>query len=415
MKMKKHESLILNHIRLENTDIGTKIVYDYTVPSSLQKYIKSVEPLFVEVPGNISDVPEAVLAIPFVGVMLTVTMLLDIGIKVPVLERTFCDSINKLEAVYQFMYPKAGLCLSVRPRSTRLCHYQPGGNNALFFTGGVDATSALAELATENMELINIWGGDLRLTDLDSHVELNNYLSTIHIATGLKYHFIKTNAREMFEENALGNICLRALGRNKNHGWWASIAHILSMTTTVAPWAYKQQIGQYYIGSSYNPKETATFDSNNKQVIDAIRYSSTSFSIVDEEIGRNEKIRKIIRYKEKSRVPIQLKVCWQRKAGVNCNNCEKCYRTIMSILANHGDPNILGFQVDDLVILKIKEFLSTNLVNIAFWKPIQDMFLADKEYWKTNSKMKWILTIRLNSPKIYCIKLKQKLKDRDRL
>lgn len=410
--MGKDEKLILNHIRLESTEIGTKIVYDYMAPFSIQRYIKSSEPLFVEVPGDIGDVPEEVLTIPFVGIMLTVTMLLDIEIQVPALDRTFYNSISKLETVYQSMYPKSGLRLSVKAKSTRLCQYQSSGKKSLFFTGGVDATSALTEFVEENVELLNIWGGDLRLTDSDSHVELDYYLSTIQAASGLEYHFIKTNAREMFEENALGDVCLKVLGHSNNHGWWASIAHILSMTTTVAPWAYKQQISQHYIGSSYNPKETATFDSNNKEFVNSIRYSSAVFSIVDEKIGRNEKIGKIIQYKEKSGVPIQIKVCWQRQAGVNCSNCEKCYRTIMGILANHGDPNEFGFQVDNLVILKIKEFLSTNVVSTAFWKPIQDAFLSDREYWEDNSQMNWILTIKLNSARVYFLKLKQKLRDR---
>ena len=410
--MEKDEKLILNHICLESTEIGTKIVYDYTAPFSIKRYIKSSEPLFVEVPGDISDVPEEVLTIPFVGIMLTVTMLLDIEIQVPALDRTFYNSISKLETVYQSMYPKSGLRLSVKAKSTRLCHYQSSGKKVLFFTGGVDATSTLTELVEENVELLNIWGGDLRLTDSDSHEELDYYLSTIQAASGLEYHFIKTNAREMFEENALGDVCLKVLGHSNNHGWWASIAHILSMTTTVAPWAYKQQISQHYIGSSYNPKETATFDSNNKEFVNSIRYSSAVFSIVDEKVGRNEKIGKIIQYKEKSGVPIQLKVCWQRQAGVNCSNFEKCYRTIMGILANRGDPNVFGFQVDNLVILKIKEFLSTNVVSTAFWKPIQDAFLSDREYWEDNSQMNWILTIKLNSARVYFLKLKQKLRNR---
>ena len=84
----------------------------------------------------------------------------------------------------------------------------------------------------------------------------------------------------------------------------------------------------------------------------------------------------------------------------------------MGILANHGDPNEFGFRVDNQVILKIKEFLSTNVVSTAFWKPIQDAFLSDREYWEDNSQMNWILTIKLNSARVYFLKLKQKLRDR---
>ena len=97
--------------------------------------------------------------------------------------------------------------------------------------------------------------------------------------------------------------------------------------------------------------------------------------------------------------PIQLKVCWRRVAGKNCSSCEKCYRTILNILSNHGDPNEFGFEVDANVLLGIKKYLETHRVGTAFWKPIQDAFLAKKEYWRTKSEISWILDVKFNSMK----------------
>lgn len=400
--------ITLNKIELKSTAMGTKVCYDYNISDAMKQYICGNHSLFVEYPGNLSNVPDAVLAIPFVGVMLTVTMLLDIGIKVPVLDQQFHDSIRNMEQVFQNMYPKAKLQAAVIPGRTEVCTFTPSGKSSLFFTGGVDATSALAELAEEKPVLINIWGGDLRLTDDASHVELEAYLNRLTNHIGTDYCFIKTNAREMFEETKLGHLCEKLLGHRFNHGWWASVAHILSMTATIAPFVWQQQIGMHFIGSSYDGK-TKTFDSNNEDLIAAIRYAACDFRMVDSSLGRNEKVGKIIRYRNITDAPLQLKVCWQRTAGVNCSACEKCYRTIMNILANRGDPNNYGFSVDADTLKQIQAYLHTNPVSSAFWFPIQHAFLAERDFWESVPEVSWILKARINSPAVYLRKLKRKL------
>jgi hypothetical protein len=131
--------------------------------------------------------------------------------------------------------------------------------------------------------------------------------------------------------------------------------------------------------------------------------------MVDHDTDRNDKIGKIIRYSRKFNQEIQLKVCWQRDAGRNCSNCEKCYRTIMSIIANHGDPNEYGFYVQKDRLIKIRNFLEQNTVNLGFWKTIQCAYQKEFIFWKDIPEVAWILGIRLNSPIVYLRKLKRRL------
>lgn len=402
--------LTLNQIKLEQTAMGTKVQYDYDAPPSLAQYIRG-GPLFIEFPGDVRSVPEAILTIPFVGIMLTVTMLLDIEIRVPTLEAVFCDSLRQIEAVFQSMYPKAGIRCKVdalRSETVEACLPPEIERCSLFFTGGVDATSALAELADRKPLLINIWGGDLRLTDGSSHDELEVYLNKLTSHIGLDYCFIKTNSREMFHENALGLLCEKLLGHGNNHGWWASIAHILSMSAAIAPWLWLRGINTHYIGSSYDPS-TTIFDSNNTALIDSLRYCTCRFVSVDPQMNRNEKTAKIIAYRKTTNAPIQLKVCWNRTAGVNCSACEKCYRTIMNIIVNRDDPNQYGFVVDRNTIERMKHFLSTNKVSTAFWSPVQKAMQVQRENWK-DTEMSWLLDIKLNAPRVYLYRIAQKLR-----
>lgn len=399
--------ITLNKIELQKTETGTTVRYDYDAPELLKAYIKG-SPLFAEYPGDLSGIPEAVLAVPFVGIMLTVTMLLKIGIRVPVLDKAFYDSTKQIGEVFSRMYRKADLYASIQADRTEVCSYEPSGKTSLFFTGGVDATSALAEIVEQKPVLVNIWGGDLRLTDDASHVELEAYLNQLTTHIGTDYCFIKTNAREMFEENKLGYLCEKLLGHRFNHGWWASIAHILSMTTTIAPWLWKNRIACHYIGSSYDGQRS-TLDANNDEMVDAIRCGSCKFTMVDSTTDRNDKIAKIIRYTAITKSRIQLKVCWRRHAGQNCSSCEKCYRTIMSIIANHGDPNDFGFCVRTSTLDEIRCFLKENTVNLGFWNTIQQSFQANRDYWNSIPEISWILKVRINSPAVYLRKLKRKL------
>lgn len=155
------EKIILEEIRLSSTELGTRVDYKYDAPKILREYIKG-ESLFVQFPCDMMKVPMSILAIPFVGIMATVTMLLNVEIHVPVLEKCFMDCIVKLSNIYEKMYPDSGLKIDVvSDKVAETKNIRKGTNSALFFTGGVDATSALIDLLDQNPTLVNIWGGEI--------------------------------------------------------------------------------------------------------------------------------------------------------------------------------------------------------------------------------------------------------------
>ena len=108
--------------------------------------------------------------------------------------------VDTVRTVYESRphYHTEKIKIEVSSRKTTPCNYTAGEKNSLFFTGGVDATSALVSTFSKKPLLINIWGGDLRLTDQDSHAELEQYLKRLTQAMGLEFCFVKTNARSMF-------------------------------------------------------------------------------------------------------------------------------------------------------------------------------------------------------------------------
>ena len=407
------DCICLKQIFVTPSEVGSRIDYDYSAPKQLNRYIKKdylrrSEGLYVEISGDASQIPEAILAIPFVGVMLTASMLLDIDIHVPVVDCAFYENIKMMKKVYKEMFPASHFNFNVTADIVQDISYV-AYRKATFFTGGVDATSALLENIDQKPILLNIWGGDVRLTDSSSHQQLEKYFQKLSRDLDLEYAFVKTDAREMWIEMDLDMLLHSHMDSKRNHDWWASIAHILSMTTSIAPYAFLQGIETCYVGSSYLDG-TSIFDSNNDKLISTIRFGSTHFESVDGQIDRLEKTKKIIDFCDTTGFDFQLKVCWNRVAGENCSNCEKCYRTIMGIVVNGGDPNQYGFKVTSETYHKIRELLKNNKVNEAFWTPIVDSFKRTKDRWENNPDLAWVEHAKVNSPSVMIKKILHRLR-----
>ena len=312
------------------------------------------------------------------------------------------ESLPRIQDAYRKMYPYANFKLEVIAqkvvRCLNYCSPPQYTRTSLLFTGGVDATSALIEEIEDNPLLINIWGGDVSVKDMSSHAELESYLDGLSKAMNLQYVFIKSNCREQFNESRVTKMLATKIFPWHNHGWWASIAHILSMSTLVAPLSYVAKIGINYIASSYDAK-SSTFDANNDTLLAAIRFGECKLEPVDSNLERAEKVKKIIDFSSTHKIKLDLKVCWFRKAGKNCSHCEKCYRTVLEILAAHGDPNAFGFAVSTNTYREVKEYVKTNYVNTGFWKPIQAAFEKERDYWLGQPEISWILDAKLNSVK----------------
>lgn len=329
--------------------------------------------------------------------MLTISMLIGCGIKVDYLDKNFYESIHKMELVYRKMFPYLNLTFCVEVKEIVKCNYKKSENKTLFFTGGLDATSALASVYEKNITLVNIWGGDIGLEDYDTHGELESYLKEISGNLGIKYTFIKSNCREMYNERVISKLTAIKLAPKDNHGWWASIAHVLAMVSLLAPYAYAKQIGVNMLASSY-PKDSKVFDANNQLLLDAIKFCSCEMLSVDGNLDRTEKAQNVIEFSQTMNIPIKLKVCWFRHAGENCSACEKCYRTILDILVSGGDPNQYGFNVDSNTYQCMKEYLSRTYINKIFWLEIQTKFLENRSKWESNRNVAWILDMKFNRP-----------------
>lgn len=402
-------SIALNKIELD----GQKVIYNFSIPSEIREHINPVYvdsqnncTLFIELPNGVEakEIPEGILTIPFIGTMIGVAMLYRIPIKVSDVDAGYFETVKKLDAVFRKMYPKGNLSLSINANNVS-AFKKIGGRvrTSVFFTGGVDATSALVEIVNKEPLLINIAGGDIALSDQKAHERLEDYfLDLKKQIKGLDYCFVKSNCREFFREYTFDKIFKKFIDRELWWGYWASIAHIVVMTASIAPVVYARGITWHYIGSSHSSNDVA-FDGNNEEVINAIDYAGCKFVSADADLDRNDKVKKIVEYSNTSGVHFKLQVCWHKENGLNCCYCEKCYRTIMNVLSAHGDPNNFGLTYDADKMCEIKKFLETMPIKVSYWETTQNVFKKERSYWDITN-LAWLIDFKFNRPKTYLYK-----------
>jgi hypothetical protein len=400
----------MNDIVLEEIKKSeSRAIYFARFPEEVNSILRTKDNFFIELPGAycVEQVPDSVLTIPFVGTMLGVAMCFGCNIRVKSLDKEYYNDVIQLISVFRNMYPRASFNIEVISEilEDNAPKLNNSGKSSLFFTGGVDATSAMIGIEAKKPILINIWGGDVPYDDDNYHKQFIDYLEKLKETTGVSdYCFIKSNCRILVNEPKIDSLYRKSIARKDYHGYWSSIAHIVAMTAIMAPFVYEVGIDTHYIGSSYRAKgKVFRGDGNSEEIISQIHYLGCRFVPQDSDITRVQKAERIVKYqKQRNDSILDLRVCWYRnELGKNCSCCEKCMRSIMEIAVNGGDPNDFGFEVDHAKYNYVRNYLANNVVNRAFWESTKDCYISNVGKIQLDPDIDWISDIKFNSLKAY--------------
>ncbi len=387
-----------NIIELKDINIkGCKVEYLFTVPKCCEKYFNKRYPFFVEYPEEIilETVPKSVLTVPFVAGVMFLSFVEKVSVKVDCIDKSFYESLEEISNGFKKLYPFWEIDFDVIAGEIEDCSYEPRGKYTQFFTGGVDATSALITNLDKKPTLINIWGGDILLEDTYRYKKNKRYFEDMAKAHGLEFLTIKSSLRFMYNEELLDQI---VYPRVKNC-WWAAVSHNVVMSALMAPYAYINKIKKHFIASSYSEHQKLRPCSNYSFINNGLRFSSCGVEQVDPFLTREGKIIKIKEFCSREQKDFCLYVCHHPVDGGNCSNCEKCFRTIMALIEKKADPNQFGFKVTKETIKNIKKYLKNHIVIPEYWVKMQDDFIADKTFWKTVPVMRWFLKFKINRKK----------------
>ena len=350
--------------------------------------------LFVRFNQHNLEIPDEDKYIPFLGTVFGVAIATDATIHVPTVGSVDKASFEKLcfEFNKLFDHDFSGVKIEAGVIDNRRKEFSnKRQKTALFFTGGLDATSALYQILDEHPLLINIDGADIELDDADAHIEIERYFKKIASKFKLEYLFIRSNCRWIINEFQIDKCYLEQIDPCDWHGYWASIAHTVVTAAVSSVVLNDNNIDCAFFGSTYPISKTTTFDANHVDVLHELRFCSCAFKQIDEDTRRIDKIKTVKEFKIKYDFYPVIHVCWNKTHGENCSKCSKCYRTILEFLLKGENPNDYGFTYDDKTNSEIQKYLSENITNEAFIGEICNEARLKDEKWLEEHDLKWLL------------------------
>lgn len=389
----------MGEIKLNSFEVtGNRVFFNYSVSDDIKKYFNLHQPFFIEYDEDISTVPAAILVIPFLANFLPIAWVTDSVLCAKSADKNFVENVDAIKQAFVDMFSQASFGGSLAIQNIVDCSYNKTDKTAAFFSGGVDSVCTLIRNLEDKPTLMTLWGSDMMLRDIDGWAKVKENTNNTALTFGLDKTFIKTNFRQVLNYRELDKLCAPFTDR----GWWGSLQHGIAITAHSAPYVWLHKISTQYIGASLCNRDknvhSASFPSIDEHlVIGSCHTLHDSF-----DLDRQQKLDEIIRFQRESDLPIFLRACWESKDGGNCCRCEKCFRTIMGIVATATDPKDFGFDINinRANLKKIKTFISWSepqgLIFDYCWSPIKAKIKNDKRLLKKSGLYKdirWVTGI----------------------
>lgn len=392
--MEKDKKIIkLKKIEVKNNTI----YYDYDISGNLNSFFNLDNKLSIKYNLDISDIPEDILAIPFVTGILPMIYLENITIYINNLDKDFCDAFENLRKGYNQMLPKGNWNGKLIVKNKIDHQDNPIKNKtSMFYSGGVDSNCTLALHASEKPEFILIWGSDILQNNQESWETAKSIASETADLFDINTNFISSNFRFYINENALTTKYRDLLPVS----WWYDVQHGVALLGHVAPIAYKKKINTHYIPSSYSIYDKNIVCASCPILDEKMKFCGCHVKHDGFELTRLQKVKKICEFQEKINKKIIMRVCCtERNREINCCRCEKCYRTICEIIACKKNPVDFGFGITKKEIKQIKKYLKTSELQgttIRHWKEIQKQMKLNSKYFKNKKYIKWLLNFNFD-------------------
>ena len=400
-----------NKISLNTVNVSQNtVMYEYSITEGLSPYFCKGTPFFVEymVDGtslDLQQVPQSILAIPFVCNVLPIVWLTDSELVVPELDKDFYNSIPKFKQGYIDMHKDAAFKGTISVG--KIVENTPAvtGRSACFFSGGVDAWCTLTRHLEEKPDLIAVWGADIQYDNVSGWDILRNELEESAHDLSLPFITVHSSFRKFINEAALDNAFFPIL----HDGWWHGAQHGIGLIGHAAPCNYLRGVTTQYIAASFSPEDGALSCASWPTIDNFVRYSGCK-TVHDAFIQRQEKVEQIIRYRRQNHTDIKLHVCWQSVGGKNCCHCEKCYRTIMGIVLEGDTASQYAFPESDWSYSAMRDFMREHLaipfdpVVAKYWKQLQFTFNKNRDMLRAKpyyNDIKWIETFDFDHPERY--------------
>lgn len=365
--------LAVNLNRIMYSDDGRRIDYDYSWSEKLNKYF-SQHRLHIEfVRDNVRSVPASIAVIPFLGNVLPMAWFIGFDVHVEEVDEDYFHSLEAFKKGFLLSH-KLAIDKAGSLRYRKLVKNKIGGvNTALLYSGGVDSRFTLLHVAEENPLLITVHGADFHSSDTEQLKILEHTFSNDHLTGKFGRSVIRTNMRGFYTSRV--NLLL------SDCDWWGRVQHGIGLISVVAPLAFVYNIARLYIASSNTTALNITWGSSKNQD-EELSFAGMQVTHHGSEFSRVEKTRNIVKAAVSEHSSTLLKVCYKTTGySLNCSKCEKCYRTMLTVILCGYDPRQLGFDVSDTfyddVAKSLRKGFRSHFV-AYFWSEIAEELRSRK-------------------------------------
>ena len=384
--------------RIKITDIRvedlTRVLFDYEVTGEWKRCFKSQRTAFIDYDEDISDVPYSVLAVPFICNIITAAWVCDATIEAGSLDADLMDHLDDIRSGFEKMYPMQKFGGSVEAERERVFSIGQNKGAACFFSGGLDAHATLLRHINEKPSLISIWGSDIKLDDKEGWDNAISHIKETAEQFEVVSHVVKSDFRSVLSEEELDTRIL-----DTGEKWWHGFQSDLAVISHAAPLAYIYGWQRIYIASTFSEDIKGKYvGAGDPSIDDHVHFTGCDIVHDGYEINRQQKTELLVKYHERTGKKLFLRVCWEARGGKNCCRCEKCYRTVLGLVAEGADPNDYGFVWNKESISLCRQDLDERVdVYEYFYHPIQDRMVANKDKIKDIEDYKWFIDLDIDS------------------
>ena len=330
------DGILLKHIRVDKGYVE----YKFEVTGILKQYF-TTDTFFIDYQEDVSSVPQSILVAPFVASILPLMWVTNTVMWVEEIDQAFYDSMFKVKEAYQRLFSHYSLKGNLIPARFVDNKLDVKREALLLFSGGVDANCSYVRIHQKNPILFNIQGWYNQLSDENIAADAD-IRDITEFAQKEERDF--TYAKSNFAVIVNADLWSKHIQPQLGTSWWFGFQHSMAFISIAIPLAYKLGVKAIYIASSI-PMGEFMLCASHVTTDSEFRYADAGKCIHDgSELVRQDKVKVIVDYQKKSSKPYPMRVCSFNDR--NCCECEKCFRTVLGLVAETADVKDFGFYLD---------------------------------------------------------------------
>jgi len=327
---------------------------------SLERYFQS-NLFWVKYDVDIHEVDASILGIPILFNIIAVAWVTGADIYIKELDNSFLTALNRIKAILQRWFPRFPFSTNIHVENI-VFNKVDSHIYGLLFSGGLDSTTSYIQHRNKKPNLIMIWGADIPLDRNDFWRKIKTLYKKFAERADVKINFLKSNIQEFLNVYRLDIEFSRYL---EGASWWNAVQHGQFSLGICAPLTITNNIGILLHASSFTGNYK--YPQFSHPLIES-KLSWAGIKIIHDgwELSRQEKIGQVLKnYLMNNKFNFPIRVCFSQYRGLNCNKCEKCYRTITGLVLENIDPNKYGFHISSDFFAFLKRYLLETKILVS--------------------------------------------------